>query len=709
MNILSKLFPAILLLSTSPACIAHDGLSNPALSSEKVEFRAMSAEVRERKYVHVLIDLNVMNSIEDLQLNIIRNFEKDQEDLLLAIEGNYIKGAVWKGVLGQMTLYVNETGLLKLSKSPAVRTMIRAPVVENIYDPDGDIEKIENEIRKNGKAVVSIIPASTVEKNGEVKQQYEQIDVISGKRRFINSMNSENFTGFWMHGTQGINRDVARVFENPSINMEIKLEGLHELRSRKDIKSLKLVDQSYMRHSSDVGGKSIYLDPNALVEARISGRATVLIHLKRYAGYTPITGMLTSAEREMQEKEIREIFGEIVENVEPGSSGKLQIVDGIASAAIELDFESIQLLYEKPDYRIDRVDFSKPIGELALNNSVGGGVGGVNAQYIWKYARGASQWIAVVDSGVQSGHPMFVNKGILQACFGTTDSNYYTTCPVPDINGDTLPGTSWGAAEPCGFLAHPTPDFPPNHVCAHGTHVAGIAAGRGGVHPQVGILNGVAIDANIVAINAISRQRTNQYRGVVYDVDLAKSLEYVRQLRISARYELTVNLSISGLNSSALAYSGNCNDINRQISDLIADLKFRNVAVVASTGNNSIRGGIGYPSCISDVVKVGSINKYTGLFSEFTNIYNPIMYTGQFFLAPGGGIASSIPRNRYGVADGTSMAAPHVTGAIALIKSVAPAATVDDVNNFLAARYSVAKEIVLAPGRRVIIRSLRFS
>ena len=48
-------------------------------------------------------------------------------------------------------------------------------------------------------------------------------------------------------------------------------------------------------------------------------------------------------------------------------------------------------------------------------------------------------------------------------------------------------------------------------------------------------------------------------------------------------------------------------------------------------------------------------------------------------LAPGTGIRSAVPGNQYGLKTGTSMAAPHVAGAFALLRQAKPTATVDEM------------------------------
>ena len=54
--------------------------------------------------------------------------------------------------------------------------------------------------------------------------------------------------------------------------------------------------------------------------------------------------------------------------------------------------------------------------------------------------------------------------------------------------------------------------------------------------------------------------------------------------------------------------------------------------------------------------------------------------------APGSGIVSAVPGGRYEQWDGTSMAAPHVAGAIALVKSIKPDLSVKDIVKLLRAK-----------------------
>ncbi len=303
---------------------------------------------------------------------------------------------------------------------------------------------------------------------------------------------------------------------------------------------------------------------------------------------------------------------------------------------------------------------------------------------------------------------MFQGKPSRHACFNTNSATHYSSCRSQEAEGDSPPSLP-NSGTPCGYWSYPTPDFAGSHVCGHGTHVAGIAAGRSAQVPYAGTLSGMAPDANLMTINVMSRHRTSLLTALAYPKDIEKALEYVLQTRISTFYsDITVNMSLAGLLHSTSSFPGTCDSYHPVLANLVGDLHWRDVGVVVSTGNEGIRGGIGYPACISNTVKVGASDKSTGAVTSFTNMYSPLFYKGQFFLAPGTSIHSSRPTGLYGDSSGTSMAAPHVTGAMALVKAMVLGATVVNVTDFLAAVYSISTSVPLSPGNVTHLPRLRF-
>lgn len=95
--------------------------------------------------------------------------------------------------------------------------------------------------------------------------------------------------------------------------------------------------------------------------------------------------------------------------------------------------------------------------------------------------------------------------------------------------------------------------------------------------------------------------------------------------------------------------------------------------VVFASGNNF--GGVGYPAnSNSNILAVGSITS-AGNRSNFSNFGNELDV-----VAPGSAILLTINNNGTDTFDGTSMVAPHVAGIAALILSVNPNLTVQEVN-----------------------------
>jgi subtilisin family serine protease len=106
---------------------------------------------------------------------------------------------------------------------------------------------------------------------------------------------------------------------------------------------------------------------------------------------------------------------------------------------------------------------------------------------------------------------------------------------------------------------------------------------------------------------------------------------------------------------------------------------------IVASGNNS-QGFIGFPAAYASCMAVGSIgadgnNLYLTAYSQ----YGP----EQEITAPGGdieagfGIISTLPGNDYGMQQGTSMAAPHVTGLAGLMKNLNPNLTNADIRNLI--------------------------
>ena len=92
-----------------------------------------------------------------------------------------------------------------------------------------------------------------------------------------------------------------------------------------------------------------------------------------------------------------------------------------------------------------------------------------------------------------------------------------------------------------------------------------------------------------------------------------------------------------------------------------------------AAGNAAMSDAISFPGCISLAVSVGSTTKQNAV-SVFSNSASFLT-----LLAPGTSVTSSLPGGGYGDTSGTSLAAPHVAGAWATLKSAKPTATVSEV------------------------------
>jgi len=250
----------------------------------------------------------------------------------------------------------------------------------------------------------------------------------------------------------------------------------------------------------------------------------------------------------------------------------------------------------------------------------------VGAPTLWALnVRGSGQRVAVLDTGIDYTHPD------LGGCLGAG-------CKVMGgwdyINNDADPLDDNG----------------------HGTHVAGIAAANG-------LLKGVAPEARLLAYKVLDK------RGSGKASDMIAALE-----RALADGATVVNMSIGG--------PGSPDDPLCQAVNALTEMGV--VVVIAAGNEGSAFKSVSSPGLASQAITVGASDKsdVLAIFSSRGPAVSQADVLKPDLLAPGVAIYSTVPKtgnysspDGYRSLDGTSMAAPHVAGAAALLRELHPAWT----------------------------------
>lgn len=299
-------------------------------------------------------------------------------------------------------------------------------------------------------------------------------------------------------------------------------------------------------------------------------------------------------------------------------------------------------------------------------------------------ATGTGVSVAVLDTGVAKNHPFLSGQVVAEACFSTANSYYGSTSLCP---GGASSSTAIDSALPC-----------PESVsgCSHGTHVAGTIAGKRvsyGGQP----MSGIAPDAKIIAVQVFSRFPASVCGGtsdcvMSYTSDQIAALDWLYRNASTTSWQTlaSVNMSLGGGKSNTACDSNG-------LKYYVDQLRTIGVATVIASGNNGYTDGVSSPACISSAIAVGaSTLAKNGLTPDVVASFSnaPLLVNNLAnaqgdrlldMLAPGYWVVSSVayPSGGYAAYAGTSMATPHVAGAWALLKSVAPSASVAQVLNWL--------------------------
>jgi subtilisin family serine protease len=255
--------------------------------------------------------------------------------------------------------------------------------------------------------------------------------------------------------------------------------------------------------------------------------------------------------------------------------------------------------------------------------------------------------IALIDSGIDSSHRDLAGAIVDEACF----------C----VNAQGEPCCPGGASEQFGLRSA----WDDN---GHGTHLAGIIAGRGYVSPK-----GLAPSAYIVAIKIAGKDGSTTTGSMLAALDwLARSHPEVK----------VVNMSLG----TTATYSGSCDKasaINASLAEAAVTLRGQGAVIVAAAGNSGATEMMTAPACVSGYLSVGAVysnrdsvassNGCTDVKTAedrvacFSNSSSALS-----LLAPGAGIVSTGLGGRRATGSGTSQAAAVVSGAVALLMERAP-------------------------------------
>lgn len=307
---------------------------------------------------------------------------------------------------------------------------------------------------------------------------------------------------------------------------------------------------------------------------------------------------------------------------------------------------------------------------------------------------GSGVAVAILDTGALTSHAMLSGKVKAEGCF--SESGTYSNATLTSLcAGGAASATGAGASSAsCGVVAD---------ACDHGTHVSSIAAGTqvsGTLEGSPISLAGVASGADIVSIQVFTQVSSATVCPAgenpclrTFDSLVASGVDYIISLinnNTLGEPIVAANMSLGG---GAYDNQATCTASAPIYAQAVSSLRSHNVAPIISNGNSGDTPGnenkIGAPACVNGAIAIGATNKAGNTIASYSQ--NGALTT---LLAPGGDYdgsdinsvviaAGTSSNSAVAGMQGTSMAAPVVTGTFAVLREKHPNATVDQLISLL--------------------------
>ena len=357
----------------------------------------------------------------------------------------------------------------------------------------------------------------------------------------------------------------------------------------------------------------------------------------------------------------------------------VQWKDGTVESMTATDYDSFKQDFVEPNLdQLKRVEFDRVI-QLSPTNMTSVGTAGFSQDWGQKSIFADAAWnagitgqgitVGVVDTWVDPSQPQLKNQFAVNA--GEIPDN-----GIDDDNNGYIDDYYGGI-----FYTDPTPPAgQKNPIPMHGTHVSGIIA----ADPTSGSIKGLAYNAKIIQASFLNSQGSGSFS------DASRALDYMM-----ARHVKIINASWGGPDCSRIMY------------DKFQEVANAGILMVVAAGNDHV--DIGYvlqsPASFNlfNQITVAANTPYD-LLTTFSN-YSTLL---THLTAPGENIFSTVPVSAYpsGIASmsGTSMAAPFVTGAAALVWSARPQASLQQVRNALLKSVDVSDVLPLLTKGRLNIQ-----